>query len=52
LNKQNAVTTDTMNVTMLDAAGDIVSLHQVNHMRFDQYGNVVQEFSQPTLACG
>ena len=51
LNKQNAVTTDTLNVTMQDAAGDTVSMHQVDHMRFDQYGDVLQVFSQPTLSC-
>ena len=52
LNQQNAVTHDTFNVTMRDGAGDIVSMHVVDHMRFDEYGNVLQAFSNPTLACG
>lgn len=52
LNKQNAVLTDTLNVVMRDPAGDLVSLHQVDHMRFDQYGDVLQVFSNPILTCG
>ena len=52
LNRQNAVTTDTLNVVMRDAAGDLVSLHQMDHLRFDASGNIVQAFSNPTDTCG
>ena len=52
LNRQNAVTTGTLNVAMQDGAGDVVSLHQVTHMRFDSSGAIVQAFSNMTLSCG
>src|SRR5205807_4884690 len=35
LNKQNAVMTDTLSLTLTDAFGDRVSMHEVDHIRFD-----------------
>lgn len=52
INNKNSNDTFTGSIHVRGTDGSYITMHEVAHETFDQYGNPVVQFDRPTMTCG